>query len=284
MSRGTFVRTTSIVKDFQVLNANGTPILQIGEIEAAAEAWAHGRPKTAGTMRPDPIIRNIRVNGDEKCATNCDIRSVASMINDALPGTLRISVPRPDAEAATGSPGGYEASVKRDSSEHIEDVQLNEQPDTRLELPAMVVTVFADNNRSSRLVIELAGLEAEARYGIYALANDLDSSGTETGLPATSGSLGDLGASLGGLLAPPSSPLMASAGSAPADSGARVGQSTRGPLNRLVRALRSPWELFWGANATEKLVVWGLLLSPVYLASRRALLVRRAVLVFEEKL
>lgn len=84
-------------------------------------------------------------------------------------GRVRIEVPDPD-PGLLGSPGGAEAMVQRDFATLVQDVQINESPPNRLEVPALTVTIINDGPRRSRQRFELAGVQAESHYFIFKLA------------------------------------------------------------------------------------------------------------------
>src|SRR5205085_878140 len=105
-------------------------------------------------------------------AAGCNTDVVAAAINAAFPGRMRLDFPQPDAALAKGSPGGYEALVQRRADQQVQEVQLNEQPADRVEVPGMVVTAYQDNYVPSRTIAYLGGVEAEAYYGIYLLGDN----------------------------------------------------------------------------------------------------------------
>jgi hypothetical protein len=267
---GMHVHVESVAEGITVVGGDGSDLLRIGEARSVADAWAHGRPGTAHTQYSRQLKR-VFIAGREQCSTSCDPDAVRDAINANSNGLIRVTFPEPDTAAAAGTPKGYEAQVRRDLFEHIEDVKLNEQPEDRLEVPAMVITVFADGQKPSRLIVELAGTEAEARYGIFPLA-----SGSIEPLPEVGFAGGGSGL-LGGLLGPV--PGGRDGGSA--SPGPQIVTPNLGRLQQVLRILRNPLRLFTSGDPGPLLVVWGMLLLPVYLSARRWLLLRRAAL-FEE--
>lgn len=272
---GMHVTVESVAEGVSVVGQDGKEVLHIGSVSRTADAVAHGRPGTAKTEHPAPVIRNVVVNGTTVCPSDCDPRKVQDSINTLLPGILRVSFPEPDDDDAKGSPGGYQSAVRRKPSEHIEDRVLNEQPDDRIEVPAMVLGLYADNARPWRTIVELAAVEVEARYGIYLLDNSDDIS---------AGSLEDAGGDSTTFadtllvhddIVPPVS-IDAPLDTASHQSG-RLGSFVR----QLVRILKNPLRLLLNGDPGAMALVWTMLLLPVYLSARRWLLLRRAAL-FEE--
>lgn len=152
----------------------------IGRVLSRAETWATGRPKAAngvgagGTFTrtfqdvwvtdPDGVRRSV-------CGATCDPAQVRDAVNRALGLRARIDLPEPEPARMKGTPGGFEALIVRDPFERANEASVNEEADARrLEVPAMVVTVFADGRVPSRVVISLAGVSAESHYGIFLLS------------------------------------------------------------------------------------------------------------------
>jgi hypothetical protein len=272
---GMHVRVEASADGVVVAAADGVELLRIGSVVHTVDAVAHGRPGSAHSTT-QTAIRRAYIRGAEQCDP-CDPANLEKEVNSKLAGILRISFPQPDPELAAGSPGGFQALVRRKASEHSEDKALNEQPEDRLEVPGMVMTLFADNYVPWRTMVELAGVEAEARYGIYVIDGtsdpntELNSGNVLTGEGQPAMTL------LGGLL--PTEPLLGSGGGVNL-SQAPVGRS-RSPLDQLLRILRNPLRLLFGGDPAAMGVVWTLLLLPIYLSARRWLLLRRATL-FED--
>ncbi|MHB8513350.1 MAG: hypothetical protein ACYDCC_14395 [Actinomycetota bacterium] len=147
-----------------------------GRVYTRAETWATGRPYSSnhvgagGTFTR--IIEHAWVlqNGvrTEICALSCDPFAVRDAFNAALGTRARIDLPMPEPSRERGSAKGYEALVVRDPLERANEASVNEEADTRrMEVPGMVITVFADGRVPSRVVISLAGVSTESHYGIF---------------------------------------------------------------------------------------------------------------------
>lgn len=265
---GAVSRVTSTARGISVLGG----VLRVGDVEVVAEARAHGRPGTARTSFAR-LVRRVELNGTTLCTTECDPAQVAAQVNSALAGRVRIDFPLPDAKDAAGTPGGFQAVVRRGLAEHVESVQFNQQQLNRLEVPGMVVTVFADNERPSRLVAYLAGASVEARYGIFLLGGDA----AQPGEPAVgNGSAGS--EELAGDRMPGSAFEQLAAVAAAAQPEAAAGSSPP-PTGVLATAREGLLLLLNGAGqAVRLLAVWVVLLAPVYLSARRWLMLRRGAL------
>lgn len=257
---GMSTTVTSVARGVSILGG----ALQIGHIAATATVHAGGRPGTAkGTY--SRTLSNVVLAGQQLCASSCDPKNVATRINDALSGRAVVSFPNVDRQLAAGSPGGYQALIRRDVFAQTQETQLNDQDPDRAEIPAMEVTVFEDNTIKSRTIAYLAGVEAEAHYGIYRLSCATCSTKT----PARSQSTGS--SSKTSTTGPaPTTPVSTQPGAAPAP------QVAAQP-NTVANLLQHGWQLLTnGIGAVIRLFgVWLLLLAPVYLSARRWLLLSR---------
>jgi hypothetical protein len=246
--------------------------LQIGEVTAQAEAWAHGRP-TKASGRFTRTVKNVTANGTLLCSDNCDVQKLKDQLNQQFNGVLRVDFPQPDPVALQGSKGGYQALVKSSAPTHLEDVLLNEQSQDRLEVAGMVVTIFQDRLKPSRTIINLAGVEAEARYGISALDQfgpDSSDANALSNLAAAGGpGIGD-GPVFG--LAPISGPPSSI-------SPAIVQRTPRAATRRTPLRQAGRYILNGVRQAAALLPVWAVLLIPIYLSARRWLLLQRANLI-----
>lgn len=153
----------------------------IGRITSRAESWAAGRPGTAGTSFQRTIsdvwVRTQDGTRQTVCAGPCSPSAARDALNAALGARFRVDLPQPDPVRAAGTPGGYEALAVRDPYEVANEAALNDEAGVRLEVPAMVLTGFADGRNRSRMVVSLAASSAESHYGIYRLARTLPSQG-----------------------------------------------------------------------------------------------------------
>jgi hypothetical protein len=263
--RGAVSTVTSHAENISVLGG----ILRFGEVRASATAWAHGRPGTSGTDYK-PVIKRVSLAGQELCSDTCSTQ-VIDTINQQLAGRVRVSVPVPGRLASNG---GYQATVARRSADQIEEIVLNEQPNDRLELPAMVITVYGDAAKPARTVVELAGAEVEARYGITALSSrfdDIDDPG--------SGALSSIiGSDLAGGSGP--SPFFGLPPGEQPFGASPVGISNSDGTGTPASALSTAGRLIWNGLRSLKLVpVWAFLLVPIYLSARRWLLLQRTRLL-----
>jgi hypothetical protein len=264
--KGTVSTVTSVAKGVDILN--GT--LKIGEVSQTTTSRAHGRAGSAQTTSTK-AIQNVVLAGTSLCTTQCDPNTLAARVNAQLAGLARVDFPPADPNLLS-SPGGYQAVYRRSLADQVQEGDLNDQPADRGEVPAMVITVFlGDNDKPSRIVTYLAGAEVEARYGIYLVGQDGSSSdgpGTSDAFPSTSGGLTTYVPASGLPTIPPGGTT-------------RTAPKTAKPPGHLspLAGLLPPGGWRWVAEhpveAMKLLFMWAVLLSPVYLAARRWLLIQR---------
>lgn len=174
-----FARTTSSVRSVRTERgqetiveavAHGVQIgpLQIGEVRTTATTRAKGRTGTAAAE----IVRRwcrVRLAGEppiDDCIdpASAETRALIDQVNQAL-GRVRISVPDVQKEA---SPGGYQAVVTKHPDVRAADEAVND--DDSHTVPGLQLVVYNDGIEGrNRLVLQLAGVHAESRYGIQAI-------------------------------------------------------------------------------------------------------------------
>lgn len=262
---GASSKVTSVARDVSVLAG----ALQIREVSATATATARGRKGTAKATW-ERAIYGVTINGQRQCDQQCDPRQVFDAVNTAFGGKVTVLFPQP---TITATPGGYEATVRRSEGHQLEEVLLNNEYTDRLEVPAMVIMVVEDGPKASRTRIELAAVEAEARYGISVIG------GGDGGIGGGEGTL--LDALTGGLLGSddaqsPLAPSVTGGGGTGGDLGGGVT-----PRNTGGGALSDAGRLIWnGLRGMARLLpIWAVLLAPIYLSARRWLLLQRERLV-----
>lgn len=257
---GMTTTVTSVARGVSILGG----LLQVGHIAATATVHAGGRPGTAHGSY-SRTLSNVVLAGQKLCGRSCDPQDLATRINDALAGRAVVDFPNPDRRLAAGSPGGYQALVRRDVFAQTQETQLNDQDPDRAEIPAMEISLFEDNTIKSRTVAYLAGVEAEAHYGIYRLSCATCPSGSQ----------------------PQSRPTKQPGNTAVAPPGptslptTQVGTSPSPQLasqpGGVAGLIRHGWQLLIsGLGQVVRLFgVWLMLLAPVYLSARRWLLISR---------
>ena len=249
-----------------IANSSGISLaggrLKIGEVEHEAQAWARGAPGTTGTKwRRD--VRSVVLDGALICEKECDSAAVASAVNERLGDLLEIQFPEP---SETRTPGGYQASVQAQYFDHLEDVAFNEQPEDRVEVPGVRILLKQDGVKPGRTLIDLAGVEAEARYGISLLG----------GGAVEGGGTGDRDLDPLQRLGEPSGPVVG----VPDTTGRPDAASPRGRRGRPGGGGQgtNPGELLLNGigRFVDILPIWLTLLIPIYLSARRWLLLQRS--------
>lgn len=251
------------------LEVAGT-VIELENVAAVAEVAAKGYTGTASS-RYDRSIGKLTVNGTKVCGP-CVPESVVDFLNSLPIGTLRASLPKYDAEAFKPTPRGYQAAVIRDRWEQLTDGVLNERSAYDVQVPALRIAIQEDSFQHSAVLVDLAAPQAEAHRGIKpcAFCGPYDDDATTP----------DVLAGLGGAGGSDSFPgFTASVSPMPTAAETVYVQRTtsrpdrRSPLQQIVDGLRvvftSP------AKLGGVLLVWSILACPVYLASRRRLVLQR---------
>lgn len=287
---GLRVRAESWVRGITVDGA-----FSIDAARTVAEAFAAGRPGTAGTTfareicgiriagtaigQPEDLFLEgcydpfdqIEAVGEQTIVNNAVTdRPIVFALNRALGTRGRIRVPDPDEDLKKGTPGGYLASLQKNRGEEIQARVISNDAST--EVPAFELIMFNDDQSAGRArqLYQFAGVDASATYGIFLPPTlDLgDAVGDTVDVEPLSvpNMLTEL---TGGFPGGGITPTTAVESSGPANVIAQA-------VNRVARSLslfmRSPRE------AVLASAVWLLLGLPFYLAARRrALLARRTM-------
>jgi hypothetical protein len=265
-ARGSVATITSIARNVAVELVDGSS-LRIGSVASSTTVSAHGRSGTAAALAPRTAIENVVVTrpgqeSQELCSQQCDLGELARTINSAFTSLLRVDFPTPDVLA---SPGGYQAVVRRDNAEHVEDIFLNGQPVDRVDVPAVVLTLSSDSKQPSRLLVEFAGVHADARYGIYSTGDALDL-----------GPMAPLSPSgfLGGIV-----PIPVDHTVVKYSPGTVTTKTARGAIRRIVETVARAIKLLTTGDPRRLFVLWTMLLLPIYLAARRSVLLHRSAVL-----
>jgi hypothetical protein len=223
---GTVTESTAIARGVHV-DVPGGASVAIGEVVAQATTAAHGRPGTASAQWTrtfsNVVVRDASGAVTFRCgdAETCDTKAAIDASNQALGGRMRVYLPEAD---QIGSPKGAFAGVQKSDNEFLNSSTVNN--DNSRAVPAIEIVVFNDTVERSRLVIQLAAIQASSIYGISLLPG-------ESGFPASGpGGFPEI---------PPIPPLAPPTFEPPAVG---PGSAPRGPGARLISAalflIRSP--------------------------------------------
>lgn len=162
---GIVARAVSIVHDLSIGNR-----VRIAQIRSEAITRAKGRPGTAaGTYVRTISGARIDTDGDgdiDVSCEQCDPQAIAAAIEQAMPGQVSVEFPQPDPVWFSGSKGGYQAVVQKETFRGYAERTLND--DDSPEVLAMQLTFFTDARAGrSRQIVQVAGVQAESHYGIY---------------------------------------------------------------------------------------------------------------------
>lgn len=248
---GVVTTATSTVSGIRLGDA-----VRIGSIVTTAQTRARGR--TGTTLATYTVeFNDVRAQG-LACGT-CDPTSVAEAINRAFGAQMRARVP---AAYRLASPRGYQGIVQKEPGQRQSDRAVND--DDSITVNGLDLIYYNDStmtNRDgsagrSRIVISLAGVEAESRYGIYELPDVSDGEdfgedsggGDEPGTDVLGERFDD-----GPAPQPPAPPA--------------TGPAASGPGELIVRSFA--FIRTRPAEFAMLFALWSLLAAPVYLGIRR---------------
>ncbi|HEX9697250.1 MAG TPA: hypothetical protein VGB64_13170, partial [Actinomycetota bacterium] len=163
-ARGIETTTTAVASGVSVGDQ-----ISIGRVTTTAVTRAHGRTgTTAATFERD--YADVRAPGF-RCG-ECDPAAVAEAINRTFGAQMRARVPGPYRLA---SPRGYQGIVAKEPGLIASDKAVND--DDTITVNGLDLIVYNDSNPAnrggsagrSRVIISLAGVESESRYGIFLL-------------------------------------------------------------------------------------------------------------------
>jgi len=236
-------------------------VITIAGITATATTIAHGRTDTGHTTVSVAITG---VSGPGTSCAVCDPATVVALINRVFGANVRA---RTIAPRALATPHGYRAVVDKDPALVASDRAVND--DDTVAASALDLVFYNDSaptNRDgssgrSRVVLSLAGVQAESRYGIFRLpvAATFDAAAGDAVSPVSV--LGTSTAALDD--AAPVTPAPASAVAAPQAVAPGAPTSVRHVTSTLAIAAQRPRELVMFA------ITWMLLLAPLYFLARR---------------
>ncbi|HVF73649.1 MAG TPA: hypothetical protein VM938_01265 [Acidimicrobiales bacterium] len=259
------VVTTARARARSVELRTGGAHIVLENVTSLAETSAKGAVGTAKS-RYERSIGRLLVNGAQACGP-CIPESVVHFLNSLPQSHVRASLPNYDAEAFTPTRGGYQAAVIRDRWEQLDDAVLNERSNYDLQVPALRLAVQEDAYQHSAILIDLAAPQAEAHLGVKPCAFCGGSGGDGSGGGGGGGGAAPGFAAIGATL-----PELGGHTTIEGKPVIRY-RDRRTPLQQIVDGLKvvftSPGKL------GGVLLVWSVLACPVYLASRRRLVLQR---------
>jgi len=231
-------------------------IFTIGRVHTEATTKAHGRSATT-VAQFKRAISDVHGPGID-CAAICDTKAVVDAFNQAFASQGRMRALDPFSLA---SPHGYQGLVVKDPGLRASDsVILNDDSDTFNGLDLIINNEGFNENTSgpnarSSLLVGLAGVHAESRYGIFPIA--IGGSGTQPPFSPITNQVP------GVITGPPPNP------------GNLLGNN-QPPMPTPAQVVRQVWRLIVN-NPGEAALLFALLLalgSPVYLGMRSRSLTR----------
>lgn len=148
--------------------------LVIGKVTATAKTVAHGRTGTASVSWKRTIenvtIKNAMGKVVYTCTSGdtCDTQTIVDAVNRTLQIRLKIRFPTPE---LLKTPQGAFATVEEPVSDFLIGLTTNE--DSFRSVPAVEIVLYNDTSAKSRVVVQLAAIQASSIYGITRLPADV---------------------------------------------------------------------------------------------------------------
>jgi hypothetical protein len=163
--KGLVTTATAVARDVRILVDTGGSLF-IQRVEATATTTAHGRTGTAkaswASLIEGVVLRDANGAVLFSC-DQCDPRSLSDQVNSSVLSTkLRILLPNALVQT---TPHGAFASVGKNDTDYWSGLTLND--DNSRAVPAMQIEVYNDYGQKSRLVVQLASIQASSIYGIH---------------------------------------------------------------------------------------------------------------------
>jgi len=178
---GIVTETTAVARGVELSTPQGS--VSIARVSATAWTAAHGRPKTT-KARWERVLSGIEIRDEDghlltqpigECASSDEedlCGPVVEVINDVLEMKMRVDLFEPE---VTETPRGAFAGVRQSDADFYNGRTVYNQGTTfageaaSQATPALQVTVFNDGVQRSRLVVQLAAIEATSIYTISPL-------------------------------------------------------------------------------------------------------------------
>jgi len=146
--------------------------LRIGSIALEVHTIAHGHPGTAKVSWSreikDAAITDAQGKEQFSCVV-CNPDALAQQVNDLFDVKLKMRVPKPE---ITQTLRGAFAGFQEDYADHVNNVvAMNESSSSRI-MPALQLEIYNDLSDRSRLLLQLAGIQANSTYGITPLPGE----------------------------------------------------------------------------------------------------------------
>jgi hypothetical protein len=174
--KGTITEVVAEAEGIQIPTPQG--ILSIAKVISYATTTAHGHKDTAATdwYRVVSGVEVVDANGESQSLGSCDsrekenpCRDLEAQINKLAPTKLRVSFPKPERQE---TPGGAFAGVQQNERDFLNSRTVNNQgavfenEEGSRPVPALELNIYNDGQEKSRLVLQLAAIQANSIYTI----------------------------------------------------------------------------------------------------------------------
>jgi hypothetical protein len=161
---------TAVARDIRI-TVPGAGSLTIARIKAVARTVAHGRRGTAAVRWTRDIEHVGIVDASGKpvfsCATQCDTSVIEEAVHTWAGMKLAIKFPTPQKRA---TPGGAFAGIQKTVGAYYDGFVANN--DNTFSTPAAEIVAYNDYGERSRVLIQLAAIQASSTYTISVIPPD----------------------------------------------------------------------------------------------------------------
>ena len=175
---GVVTETIALARGIELSSPNGQSV-SIARVASTARTAAHGHPGTT-KVEWERVLSGIEIR-DEKgkvvnrvgeCVSTAkedQCKAIARQINDALGFKMRLELPRPE---LIKTPKGAFAAVQQSDSDfyhgrtaYSQGTSFSQEAESRA-IPALQLVIFNDSVERSRLLVQLAAIQANSIYTI----------------------------------------------------------------------------------------------------------------------
>jgi len=167
---GIVTTATAIARGVKLV-VPGAGTVDIGRIVTKATTRAHGADGTASAswdrVLEGVVVRNAAGDTVFECSTgkDCDPALAVAEMNEVLKSRMQVKLPRAE---VIKSPGGAFAAVQESEGDYYNGLVTNDESSRAV--PGLEIVVYNDTKLKSRVVVQLAAIQASSIYGITPLS------------------------------------------------------------------------------------------------------------------
>ncbi|MGH2794002.1 MAG: hypothetical protein ACRDKG_06825 [Actinomycetota bacterium] len=168
--RGIVTTATAIARSIKI-DVPGAAVVDIARVVTRSSTAAHGSKGTAKAtwerIFEGVVVRNGAGDVIFECAaaSECDPGQAVAAMNEALKSRVHVTLPEAD---LIKTPGGAYAAVQESEGDFYNGLVTNDEASRAV--PGLEVIVYNDTKLKSRVLVQLAAIQASSIYGISPLS------------------------------------------------------------------------------------------------------------------